>query len=188
MRDISQMNKTLIAILADAVTTCRTNNRWSRETICQGIVDAHETMNGPVVTGIKFEPKTTDPYDRQKVNADRIHRWLDELTKDNNVIPPNFIISVLAGIPDEFAIRVLNEWLRPIGIYSSVIQKECESLDVIPMLQSLIKETSEATQAVAALASDSKSNEVLVDAHRELSESIAASTRLLNSIGARLAR
>ncbi len=76
------MSQTTITILRDEITEYRRGKRLSRETVAAGIVDAHERLGADVVTGIRFEPKTVDAFERTKVNADRIFRWLDDVTKD----------------------------------------------------------------------------------------------------------
>ena len=73
-------NRTLIAILRDAVEAWRKRNGWSRETAAQTIVDAHERIGGPANSGIVFEPPSIDAFKRVKANADRIFRWLDDVT------------------------------------------------------------------------------------------------------------
>ena len=83
MRDVS--HKTWIAIVLDHVNAWRKANGWSRETVVQMIVEAHDRMNGQVVTGIKFEPHTADTFERWKVNADRVFRWLDDSSKERRV-------------------------------------------------------------------------------------------------------
>ncbi len=106
MRDVS--HKTWIAIVLDHVNAWRKANGWSRETVVQMIVEAHECTNGPVVTGIKFEPHTADTFERWKVNADRVFRWLDDSSKDTNLLPTNFIPSILAAMlrPEQSVLRI----------------------------------------------------------------------------------
>lgn len=40
-----------------------------------------------------------------KVNADRVFRWLDDGTKDTNLVPANFVPSILAALPTDLKVR-----------------------------------------------------------------------------------
>ncbi|MCS9500340.1 hypothetical protein N1E27_29850, partial [Pseudomonas aeruginosa] len=86
---------TLISTLLGVVNQWRRREGWSRETVVQHIVEAHERIQGALVTGIVFDPPTRDTTERMKVNADRVFRWLDDGTKDTNLVPANFVPSIL---------------------------------------------------------------------------------------------
>lgn len=77
---------TLISTLLGVVNQWRRREGWSRETVVQQIVEAHERIQGALVTGIVFDPPTRDTTERMKVNADRVFRWLDDGTKDTNLV------------------------------------------------------------------------------------------------------
>lgn len=109
-------HRTQIAILRDAVEVWRKRNGWSRETAAQTIVEAHERIGGPASTGIVFEPPSRDTFERVKANADRIFRWLDDSTKDKNLLPVNFVSSILAALPDEQRLQLADELLAPVGL------------------------------------------------------------------------
>lgn len=104
---------TPITILRDHIEAWRRENRWSRETVADQIVKAHEAMGGPDLTGIKFEPLTTDTFERMRVNADRIFRWLDDTTKDRNLLPFNFVWAILLAMPVDRRVLCANDLLRP---------------------------------------------------------------------------
>lgn len=110
--------QTPIAIVRSHVEDWRRVNRWSRETLADQIVQAHERIGGPLLTGIKFEPPTTDLFERQRVNADRIYRWLDDVSKDKNHLPFNFIWSILAALPEDRRLHLVEDLLAPVGLSS----------------------------------------------------------------------
>lgn len=111
-----------IAIISDHVEAWRRDNRWSRETVADMIVQAHIRTGAQSWTGIAFEPPTTDTYERMRVNADRVFRWLDDHTKDKNLLPFNFIWSVLAALPEDRRILLVNDLLAPVAMHvASVI-------------------------------------------------------------------
>lgn len=167
MRNESQ---TLIGILKTHVIEWRKRESWSRETVVHAIVETHERLNGPQVTGIRFEPNTTDTFERQKVNADRVFRWLDDDTKDNNLLPANFIPSILAAMPTDIRLHCAEELLRPLGITAHLANQATGGLlNATSHLVKIARETSEAQRAVADLI-DGVTPPKIAIASRELAE------------------
>ena len=109
-------SKTAITVVREHVEDWRRAERWSRESMADQIVQAHERIDGPRTTGIKFEPHTTDAYERQRVNADRIYRWLDDHSKDNNLLTVNFLPSILAALPEDRRLHLAEDLLGPLGL------------------------------------------------------------------------
>lgn len=107
---------TLISTLLGVVNQWRRREGWSRETVVQHIVEAHERIQGALVTGIVFDPPTRDTTERMKVNADRVFRWLDDGTKDTNLVPANFVPSILAALPTDLKVQALGDILTPLGV------------------------------------------------------------------------
>src|SRR5471030_1880418 len=95
----NESHQTFIGTMRDHVIAWRKREGWSRESVVAAIVDAHELTEGPATTGIAFDPTTRDVFERQKVNADRVFRWLDDEGKDTNLLPANFIHSIWAAMP-----------------------------------------------------------------------------------------
>ncbi|MFM0210424.1 toxin YdaT family protein [Paraburkholderia sediminicola] len=108
MRDSS--HKSRIGIIRDHVAAWRKARGWSRETAAAEIVAAHERIGGHMSGAIVFD-KHGDVYTTQKNHADRIWRWLDDESKDNNLMPANFENSILAALPLERRVDLLNEIL-----------------------------------------------------------------------------
>ncbi|SDR47269.1 toxin YdaT family protein [Paraburkholderia tuberum] len=111
MRDSS--HKSRIGIIRDHVAAWRKAQGWSRETAAAEIVAAHERIGGHLSGAIVFE-KNGDVYTMQKNHADRIWRWLDDESKENNLMPANFENSILAALPMERRVELLNEVLAQI--------------------------------------------------------------------------
>lgn len=105
------------------------------------------------MTGIRFEPKTLDVFERQKVNADRIFRWLDDESKEGTLMPANFLQSVLAGVPEDVQRRALDRILMALGF---AVRSLTGLRDLVPFSASvataLMREQNEA--AVAAPSDD----------------------------------
>lgn len=166
----NESHKTFLQIIKAAVIEWRKREGWSRETVVQAIVEEHEKRGGPRQTGIRFEPSTTDAFDRQKVNADRVFRWLDDETKDTNFMPPNFFHSVLAAMPMDIRLHCAGELIRPLGLTVHIAEHSSTAgLNATMHLITIAKETSEAQCAIAALIDGVKPAE-LVKAERELAE------------------
>lgn len=171
---------TLISILRDAIEGWRKQNSWSRETAAQVIVETHEQQGWQQVSGIVFDPHTRDAYGRMKVNADRIFRWLDDATKDNNLLPTNFVPSILAALPADLRMNTVNRMLMPVGLACRNISTEGTTQPLV-MLKEMLTEASEAESAMAALVDGVDPGE-LENAHKELSEAVASFTRARNTI------
>lgn len=187
MRDVS--HKTWIATLLDHVNAWRKANGWSRETAVQKIVEAHERINGVAVTGIRFEPQTADTFERWKVNADRVFRWLDDSSKDTNLLPANFIQSILAAMPMDVRLHCMDDLLRGVSIASRPIEAgtggDIDTAAAVGLLRTMIAENGDAQRAVADLV-DGATQDELVAAQRELAESVAATQAALRAIEAAL--
>lgn len=143
-----------IAIISDHVEAWRRDNRWSRETVVDQIVQAHNRIGGPQTTGIRFEPNTTDTFERMRVNADRVFRWLDDRSKDKNLFPFNFLPSLLAALPDDRRVLLMNDLLRPAGLQvSAVIDGDDEpTIEEIALhFRAIVTQTADATVAASQL-------------------------------------
>jgi hypothetical protein len=178
---------TLIGILREAVDQWRRREGWSRESVVQAIVDAHQALDAASTTGITFDPDTRDTYERMKVNADRVFRWLDDVSKDSTLLPANFLPTILAALPLDLRLRCLNAILRPVGMEAksadAVAGAEC---DMSHDLKDLMKEGTEAQMALVGVSGDS-SLEVLNNALREVVESLDANARTARDLKAMIA-
>lgn len=175
MQRESHKPATVIAILREAVDEWRRGNRWSRETVAQMIVEAHERIDAPLVTGMVFDPPTRDHFERMRVNADRIFRWLDDVSKDRNHLPLNMLASVLAALPVELRVQAACRLLRPAGITARAMTTQAQPLvdTVLSLLQRDLIETAEANAALAQLVDGIEAGE-LEHAQRQVADAIEA--------------
>ena len=185
MQHSSHCNKTLIATVLEYVNQWRKSMDWSRETVAQEIVKSHESIAGPAVTGIRFDNAHSDIYTRQKNNADRIFRWLDDSSKDNNLLPVNFFISILAALPIDYRICCLNDILRVVSVSSRPMQSNQIAFDAHDMLKSILKENGEAERAIVELTNGATVEE-LMRASKEVTDVIVVATDARNRIEAAL--
>lgn len=186
MQHRTHIAATWIATLRGCVEEWRRENGWSRESVADMIVQAHERIGGPRATGIVFDPPTRDTFERMRVNADRIFRWLDDVTKDRNHLPANFIPSILAALPEGLRLHALDEMVRPFGIACRTVGGESSIEAIGPLFRSMLMEGAQAEVAAADLL-DGASPEELRIAQREIAEDIAARNRMLEAVESALA-
>lgn len=145
---------TLIGLIRDHVEAWRRENSWSRETVADYIVQAHDRIGGPEFSAIAFDPPTRDTFERMRVNADRIFRWLDDTTKDKNLLPANFIWSILAALPMSRRVLLANDLMQPVDIaVRAVIEGDVEPTahEIAEHFRAVVAHASEATVAVSQL-------------------------------------
>lgn len=168
---------TPISVIKTHFEKWRKENRFSRETAIQFVTEAHEALGFDVVSGIRFDPTTQDAFDRQRINAERVYRWLDDVTTDRNLLPANFIPSILAALPLAERVACVNELLSGVGLVASALDDGGEDeLEVNRHLPGMMKETHEALQAVVQLNSNMDEKNLL-HTHQEVGEAIHAMTR-----------
>lgn len=141
---------TFIGALRDAIEAWRKENGWSRETVVMAILEAHISIDAETTTGIVFDPQTRDTFERAKVNADRVFRWLDDVTKDSNTCPANFIPSILAALPVDRRLALVNRWLMPLGISCRSVNEKSLASEV-QCFKGLVLSAASAQSAVANL-------------------------------------
>jgi hypothetical protein len=143
-----------LAIVRDHIEAWRRDNRWSRETVADLIVQAHVRIGGPVFTGITFEPPTTDTFERMRVNADRVFRWLDDTTKDKNLLPFNFLWSVLAALPEDRRVLLVNDLLHPVCLQVEASHDgddDVSAQEIAETFRALVDHGAQATVATSQL-------------------------------------
>jgi hypothetical protein len=184
----SQSHKTFIGQIREHVSEWRKSKQWSRESVVQDVVEAHISIGGPAATGISFAPSTQDSFERMKVNADRVFRWLDDETKDTNLMPANFLPTILSALPPDLRASLLDELLRPLGLgVRHLSGAVAPDMDTTGILRSVLKEGGEAYQALVELI-PAATPAALGRALKEISESIQAQTQAREVIEATLAR
>lgn len=183
MRDVSH---TLIGTVHKAVKEWRNRHSWSRETVTQVIVAKFYELGGDKLTGIVFDPETTDIIDRQKVMADKLFRWLDDEFKDTNFLPANFLPYIMAALPVDLRIACANEILIHTGLTVRLTSHDaCDDL-TLP-LQHLAKEMGEGIAAYTGLLNMADHSH-LKTAHTELTEAADAVNVCLDVIESRMAQ
>jgi hypothetical protein len=141
----------------------------SREAVAIAIIEVHEASGADAASEINFQFAGSDAYDRAKKAAQKIFRWLDE-----GNLPANMIPSILAALPMDRRLNVLNQMLCPMGISTRAADRsEPAGVDFSCHLKSVMKEAGEAQMALVSLPADASDTELL-GAHKELTEAAQA--------------
>lgn len=177
--------QTLIAVVRRYVNLWRRREGWSIGTVGAWIIAAHENNGWDKLTGLRFEPNTTDAFDRQRINGERIARWLDDETKDSNLLPSNFLPSTLLALPPDLRISCIDEILSPLGMSARLISDDANESRLADLICGVAKEDGEATTALAKLL-DGASPEELQTAQRELTESLTTTQQALAWVESKL--
>ncbi|WP_018435328.1 hypothetical protein [Paraburkholderia atlantica] len=179
MRDRS--HKTRIGIIRDHVAAWRKENGWSRETAAAEIVEAHERIGGHLSGAIVFD-RHPDVYTTQKNHADRIWRWLDDESKENNLMPANFENSILAALPMARRVELLNEILGQIECTARARHSDATAqLNAHELVQTIIR-ANHRTEADATDLLDGVDPGELPRLHSSLVEDIRIKQRSLRVV------
>jgi hypothetical protein len=179
MRDSS--HKSRIQIIRDHVAAWRKSQGWSRESAAAEIVAAHERIGGHLSGAIVFD-RSADVYTTQKNHADRIWRWLDDESKDNNLMPANFENSILAALPVERRVDLLNEILAQIDCVARARHHDAKAqLNAHELVQTIMR-ANHRTEADAADLLDGVDPGELPRLHSSLVDDIRIKQRTLRVV------
>lgn len=143
---------TATAIVLDHIEAWRRDNRWSREAVISVIVEYHEQNGLDDITGIRFE-NHADQFERARVNAQRVYRWLDEST-ERNPLQINLIWSIAGAMPEDRRILLINDLLQPIQLHvDGAIGHDGEVAhhDITSVFREIVQHNAEGTVAVSNL-------------------------------------
>lgn len=185
-------NLSLVDVLRGAVEAWRRDSgHMSRESVAICVTEAHESIGADAATGITFDSTSKDAYTRAKSAAQKLYRWLGGDDEHEAKLPANMVPSILAALPMQHRVGVLNQILCPLGLEVRPIdQVPAVGFDAIKHLRSITKEGSEAKMALLTVSPDATDAELL-STHRELIEAEeaygAAAADLMAKINARQA-
>ncbi len=170
----------LIASLRSAVTIWRQRSNWSRETVMAEVVAVHKRIGAEATSGIQFE-EGGDAFNRMRANAERIWRWLDDETKDNNLLPANFIRTLIIALPLDLRLQVMDDLLQGTGLHADVLSDAHGDATLPQHLRRISKECGEAAASIAQVLDKGDATD-LANADRELAEAAEAIESARNEI------
>lgn len=172
-------SQTWTSTLLNYVSAWRRRDGLSVSAAATTIVEAYQANGEPTVGGA-FK-KSNDIFDDARVNGQRIFRWLDDQTKDTNLLPANFAPATLLALPEDLRLRAVNELLAPIGLIAEPICSGSQAVDFSNTLSRLCKESGEATSALAALTDGIQAGE-LEKARSELQDALCVTQAALHQV------
>ncbi|MGD1323534.1 hypothetical protein ACNHE5_01000 [Pandoraea pnomenusa] len=178
----NESHKTKLAILSDHVDLWR-QRAGSRETVALQIVEAHKAWGGDSLPRLEFD-MSGDAFTAAKNAADRIFRWLDDRSKDTNLLPANFERSILAAMPADIRLSYLNAWLAPVN--ASVRMRtlfDVEELSPQQIVQSIVH-ANHRTESDAADLLDGVDPGELPRLHNSLINDISVKKSLVGAVEA----
>lgn len=113
MRNVS--HESWIGIIRTEVEAYRADMKWSRETVVAQFVEDFKANEEPNAWGVEFSCHP-DLSQAQKNDADKFYRWLDDVTKDNNLLSMNMARIVLRVLPMQYSLRASAKIMGQIGI------------------------------------------------------------------------
>ncbi|CAD6536218.1 hypothetical protein LMG27952_03120 [Paraburkholderia hiiakae] len=147
MRTLS--HRSPIAAAKATVTDLKNARGWSRETVVEEIVEAHVRIGAERRINVRFSDHH-DIVTRQKTNADRVYRWLEDDEKDSNLLSVNMLPSLLAALPVDMRIALANEILSAAGLSARVVESNADDdVNAQEIVRSIVR-VNHRTEAAAA--------------------------------------
>lgn len=176
-----------IAAIKGNLTEWRNSRGWSRETVVEELVAAHARIGAELRTGVRFSDHH-DASTRQKTNADRVYRWLDDDDNDRNLLSVNMLPTLLAGMPADAALAVLNEIIAPAGFVAHPAGRtNGEGVDANEIVQAIVR-ANHRTEADAADLLDGIHPGELPRLHNSLINDITVKKSLASAVEAAMRR
>lgn len=181
MRGVSYVSP--IAAILREVIGWKNSNQWSRETVTQQVVDAHRRIGAESRVNVRFSDSSDAPT-RQKNDADRLFRWLHDDDNDRNLLSVNLLPSLIAALPRDRALSVLNEILNPAGFAARTLDLS-HAGDITPheLVQQVVR-VNHRTEADAADLLDGIDPGELPRLHASLTNDIAVKKSLVSAVEA----
>lgn len=118
----------------------------SREAVAVMVMEKHAELGADQSSGITFDSSSKDIYTRAKTAAQKIYRWLDD-----GALPADMLPSLLAVLPMDRRLNVLNEMLRPLGVSARNAEDVAGvSFNAAQHATALVQENSEGVVALLA--------------------------------------
>lgn len=191
MNTISQIpRKSVTALVKGMLDDWRRSLRWSQSAAIDSVVQAHKAIDGERVAEILFEEERPgrDATHCQRINMQKVYRWLESDDEGPGNMPVNFLPSVLAALPEELRVQLANDILAPCGLVAHLVGQSSESeFDPSQHVMTMLKELPEAKKAAYDL-TRSTSDETLRRAHIEGIEAKQAIEDFVESVEGEMSR
>lgn len=190
MNTVSQLpRKSVTAFIKDMLDGWRKIHGWSQSTVVAEVVAAHKAIDAERSTEIVFEEERRgrDLTHCQRINMQKVYRWLESDDDGPGNMPANFLPSVLAALPVDLRIQLANDILAPCGLAVRPLNAAEEGgFDPMEHLGRFLVEFPEAKQAVMKMGSCS-SHETARAAMKELDDVLRVAKEARDGIEAKIA-
>jgi hypothetical protein len=148
-----------MALCRQALEVWKRREAKGRDGICHQLIMQFEEMGGPEQSGIVFS-EHKDVFERARVNAQKLLRWMDDETKDGGLMNPNFLPWFVAALPQDLGLWLAGELLAPASLTAGVADRGVAVLYPARDLAALGNEAADAISAVASLVDGIDAGEV----------------------------
>lgn len=183
MRDLP--HKTVLGVARDALHAYRMRRGLTNGGLAIDLVDFYRQGGWRGVWPIEFQ-ESRDAGRDAATNSERIWRWLDDQTKETNLLPVNLLPVLLAYLPMDLRLRCVSEMLLPLGLSVSIAHTTETQATHAALMAGMAKEAGEGVAAFAELA-EALTPEQLMRAKVEIEEGIESKRRALDFVTKRLA-
>jgi hypothetical protein len=182
-------HKSWIATVAEEFEKWRAKEQRSREKHVQAVVDYFEANEAPASWGFEFSSHA-DIFQRQRNNADKVYRWLDDVSKDNNLMNLNFARVLMAAMPREHSLACAASMMASLGFAVRMLDESDETnLELSQVFDSQLVHTKAMHFATIACQNPTPENLELADLH--LTQATAKTkflTRVVSGLKAKAAK
>src|SRR5690606_20530278 len=190
MNTVSQIpRKSVTAFIKDMLDGWRKIHGWSQSTVVAEVVAAHKAIDAERSTEIVFEEERRgrDLTHCQRINMQRVYRWLESDDDGPGNMPANFLPSVLAALPVDLRVQLANEILAPCGLAVRALNDADDAgFDPMEHLGRFLVEFPEAQQAMMKVAG-CDSRETALATMKELDDVVRVAKEARDGIEAKLA-
>lgn len=169
-----------LARISRAVESFRRVTQTSRESFATDVAGHHHKLGNPTI-GRSYQVGG-DIFEMGRVNAQRLGRWMDEVTKDTGLMPVNALPAVLLALPMPERVALMCELLKDVGLQAAIRADNVQPAtthELATILTTVVREDAEANAATVSLLDGVNTKAELLAAQTELQQSITARSELL---------
>ncbi len=170
------MNPSLKSVTRNAVEGWRTE--VSKEYIARKVASLYHRFNLQFEVDAQRKELLKVPGVDDKNNAQNFFRYSERSSIEAKATIMDLLPSIIAAMPVQRALTMLNQFLNPLGFSVSKIGANAETASRDQLLHDHSKETSEAFRSVISLG-ENASIDQLRDAYREVQEAEASHKPIL---------
>lgn len=123
----------------------------SRLAVATEVEKKYQTHGAPAVGTEPFALGRGDAFSGAAVAANRLFRWLDDVSKDGGLLPANMVPVILAALPEDLRIDLANRLFEQAGLALAPVYDPSGAHGISQALRNLAIEGGETSAALVAL-------------------------------------